>query len=208
MSIITDALKKAEQERELKATRASKITRVALAEPESVKPVDVLLEQSHLVEAHIEQNMNAIGINAGDIFRKGAWLSSPRSREVLIISAIVGIVTSCLVILLVLPHWPRVAKDFSIVWRPFKAVSLFQVPPMYHQQNIFSERSHSAGENGVKLPFSLTGISVQGDKSYAIINGEIVQKGDSIDGAQVKEILERDVVLETRAGEIKLKIQS
>ena len=47
-----------------------------------------------------------------------------------------------------------------------------------------------------------------GSDRYALVNGQIVQAGDSIDGAHVKEILDREVVLETRAGEIRLKIQS
>ncbi len=206
MSIITDALKKAEQERDLKAKHAAKMAKVAFIEPERAQSVEVLLEQSHMVETQIEQSIRPAGMSQPDTF-KGPWFSSPQFREVSIISTVVGVIISCLVILLALPHWPGMGKDSSIIWRPFRVVGLFQVPPMY-QQNIFLERlQHSGSENGVKLPFILTGISAQGNKSYAIVNGVVVQKGDLIDGATVKEILDRGVVLETRAGEIKLKIQ-
>ena len=47
-----------------------------------------------------------------------------------------------------------------------------------------------------------------GNNHFAIINGTIVQKGDSIDGAHVKEVLENEAVLETRAGEFRLKIEN
>ena len=60
----------------------------------------------------------------------------------------------------------------------------------------------------MKLPFTLSGISAWGPDRYAIVNGAIVQEGDSVGGALVKQILGREVILETRNGEVKLKITS
>ena len=86
---------------------------------------------------------------------------------------------------------------------------MFQITlPNGGRTNVPGAASRTIDMVGVNLPFTLTGISVQGSDRYAIINGEIVQEGNSIDGAHVKEILDREVVLETRAGEIKLKIPS
>jgi hypothetical protein len=58
------------------------------------------------------------------------------------------------------------------------------------------------------MPYLLSGISVSEDDRYAVVNGQIVTEGDLVDGAYVKQILERDVVLDTKTSEIKLKLPS
>ena len=202
MSIITDALKKAEQERELRSKRA---VEVLTEVPEESKPVEMLLGQSEVVETEIEENagLTAEAAEQNAIYR--AEQAFPQQiRGILLIA---GSVFVCFLALVLLTWSGGGGAGFSAIWRPFRNASAFQVPPMY-QQNILSVRAHNFSVSGVKLPFNLSGISSQGDARYAIINDVIVQKGDSIDGATVKEILGREVVLETRAGEIKLKIQT
>lgn len=205
MSIITDALKKAEQERELRAKRVTEETKIDLPEVEEVKAVEVLLEQSHLVETHIEQSIHPTRFEGTTSLPKSDWFFSPRFREVIVTSLIVVVVISCLSVLVLLPSWSGFGSNVSIAWHSFWNASLFQVPPMY--ENTLSMKPRNFNGSGINLPFSLSGISRQGNSRYAIVNGVIVQKGDSIDGARVKEILEREVVLETRAGEIKIKLQ-
>ncbi len=206
MSIITDALKKAEQERELKAKRTAEDTKTVLSnETVEVKPVEVLLEQSHIVETHIEQSVHPTGFEGTTSFHKPGWFSSPRFRETAMIFLIVGIVVPCLSVLVLLPSWPGLDGNASIVWHSFWNANLFQIPRMY-QQNVLSAKPQNFNGSGVNLPFSLSGISFQGENRYAIVNGVIVQKGDLIDGGRVKEILGREVTLDTKAGEIKLKL--
>ena len=199
MSIITDALKKAEQERELRAKRVQEDAKVAVLEP-----VDIFLEQSDMVETSIEQNVKQTEPAETTASNHLDWFSSMQFREILTLS---GIATLFLFVLLLLSYWAGTSANFSISWRPFQSGNLFQFNPVY-QHRVSSMRLRGSIGGGVKLPFNLTGISVQGDTRYAIVNGVIVQKGDAVDGAHVTEILEREVVLETRAGEIKLKIQS
>ncbi len=193
MSIITDALKKAEQEREQKTKRTVGKTETVVPAIEEAKPVDVLLEQSHVVEDHIEKRIHI----SKEI--------PSRFREVAIVSLIIGIVILSLSALFLLPSWPGRGSNLSIISHPFWNAGFFQVPKIY-QQNTLPAKSRSFDGNVLDFPFSLSGISFQGENRYAIVNGVIVQKGDLIDGAHVKEILGREVVLDTRAGEIKLKL--
>ncbi len=52
--------------------------------------------------------------------------------------------------------------------------------------------------------FNLTGVFFSKDESYALINNQIVKKGDKIDGATVMEITVDEVVLESKGSTIKL----
>ena len=196
MSIITDALRKAEQERELKAKQGPGETETVSSETEQVKPMDMFLEQSQAVEAHIEKSIRSSAIEKA---------TPSQFREAAMVSLIAGVVALCLVALVLLPVWPGFGNHFSTVQNPFWNTSLFQVPPMY-QQNILAVKPQGFNGGGVHFPFSLSGISFQGENRYAIVNGVIVQKDDSIDGARVKEILKREVTLDTKAGELKLKL--
>ena len=54
--------------------------------------------------------------------------------------------------------------------------------------------------------FYLTGILWDRDRSYALINNQVVESGDALGGATVREISERNVILETDKGLIVLDL--
>ena len=162
MSIITDALKKAESEREQKAKNAAEnLAAVAVAEEE-------MLQERLSVSEFVEK------------IKSSSHTQSPRHSVLrysnfLIVAA--AILFSLLAILIVSLRTPAPRKG------------QFSSTPK-------------------KLPYALSGISVSDVGRYAIINGIIVGPGDSIDGAQVKEVLENEVTLTTRTGELALELKS
>ena len=207
MSIITDALKKAEYERELKTKRAQEeVAQATLEETKSQESVSVLTDPV------VSESFKSMVWPEKNEFRdqKRSSFLSFQPREVLIL---VGILLALLLVLLLLPRWPSSGKNFSVVWRPADRGSFFQVSPVGGSfrpgASVPSLPTRGFEDNGfVKLPFSLSGISASGNNRLAIVNNRIVQEGDGIDGAHVKQILDREVIIETRSGEVKLKLQS
>lgn len=205
MSIITEALKKAEHERELKAKQGfQEIGSDGVAD--EIKPVEVFLEQSAVVEAEIENSLSE-SVMSQEPLPQTVMLSTSQVRD---LSILAGVGAICIVALLLLPRWPILGKNFSILWNPFQTTSKWQAGsgPSISRMISSSLGSSSVSSAGPILPFHLSGISIQGNDRVALVNGIIVQKDDWVDGAHVKEILDREVVLETKTGEIKLKISS
>ena len=204
MSIITDALKKAEREREMK-TKQTLDESAAVAVEEESKPAETT--QIQLTPVENERIGNLPPSARGEKFGLDRFqFSDTRVRDVIIVA---GIVFGCLVALALLPRWPSIGRNLSVVWHSGDGASAFRMSPAgtplgsgaLRMQPAFSE-----DKSFVQLPFVLSGISALGKDRYAIVNDKIVQQGDSVDGAHVKDILDREVVLETRSGEIKLKI--
>ncbi|MBI4367786.1 MAG: hypothetical protein HY588_00165 [Candidatus Omnitrophica bacterium] len=183
MSIITDALKKAEREREAKAKTAREEAESVLVEEE--KTVDAFLESVAAPSAELSFTKADAAISPQRVppsffTGKDLWV-------------ILGIVSLCFLGLWVVSRAPLVSGHFSFPWRLFQTTGISKV-------------ASSARSQGVQLPYVLSGISASGAKPYAIVNGIIVEQGHSINGAYVKEIQNQEVVLETRAGEIRLKL--
>lgn len=63
---------------------------------------------------------------------------------------------------------------------------------------------HSQPENKPKTAFILNGVFFSSDEGYALINNQIVKKGDVIDGATVLQIDLDEVTLEAKDSTIKL----
>ncbi|OGW86148.1 MAG: hypothetical protein A3C35_06425 [Omnitrophica bacterium RIFCSPHIGHO2_02_FULL_46_11] len=214
MSIITEALRKAEREHELKAKRALQEAASGLADPG--KSQNVLLAQSEAVEHHIQQSVLQEEVSQA-VFRRPAWYWSSRLQAVFL--AALGVLV-CAFILTILPKWPQIGNNFSIVWQPSVEKGSSQIS--ISEQGVFSgtvgafsqgngsrtQKSELQGKNMPTSQFVLSGISVMGNDHYAIVNGTIVQKGDSIDGAYVKDVFNQEVILQIKDGEIKLKIPS
>lgn len=197
MSIITDALKKAERDRELKAKQGLQDTAFAGANGDN--STATLLAQSDAVEQHIEKSKFEEGIDQA-IFRRPDWYQSSQLQVIFLFIA-AGL--ACALVLFALPEWPRIGENFSIVWQPFNSKS--------------KNHSYTSGlgvfGKGIRTSvsasqFTLSGITSTGNDHFAIVNGTIVQKGGSIDGAYVKDISNQEVILETKNGEIILKIPS
>lgn len=206
MSIITDALKKAERERELREKQAAEELSVS-SPSQAYEPPSLQTESLNLAES---KSIPSVQENQGlsfRAFRSSIWWS----KEIFLVG---GAILFFLFILFALPHWPQVGSDLSIIWRPLRNQSAFRigslgpVVPQGSPPPVPSAPASFEGAVATKFPFVLSGISISGDDRYAVVNGAIVQKGDSIDGAHVKEILDREVVLETRSGEIRLRIPS
>ena len=204
MSIITDALKKAEREREMK-TKQTLDESAAVAVEEESKPAETTQIQLTPVEnERIGSLPPSVG---GDKFSLNHFqVSDTRVRDVIIVA---GIVFGCLVALALLPRWPSIGRNLSVVWHSGDGASAFRMSPAGGPLGSGALRmppAFSEDKSFVQFPFVLSGISALGGDRYAIVNDKIVQQGDSVDGAHVKDILDREVVLETRSGEIKLKI--
>jgi len=187
MSIITDALKKAESERELKGKHlAAELAPIAAAEEKLVSSVTESILPDQI---KIESEKPIPEIQKFPINRRPIW-----ENPVLIIASI--FVLFFLIFLV-----------FSFI--PKKAILIVQSnKDGGDQKQIIRSVSRSIESSPIAMPYVLSGVSKLGSAQYAIINGMIVQKGESIDGAFVSEISERKVTLETKAGKIQLKIQS
>ena len=185
MSIITDALRKAENERELKAKRVSEkeASSATTLTEEEIFPQFPKVVVPHKVEIEDQKTISEIK----KFFRN---YSPVWKRPVLFVTAIFFLFG--LLILALLPK---------------KTVLVVQANKDSNIQKQISSAISNTVQSNLRLPYVLSGISKLGNSQYAIINGMIVQQGDSIDGAHVREILNGEVVLETRAGEIRLKIK-
>ncbi len=191
MSIITDALRKAENERELKAKQASDDTAEVIAVTEEEEALVASANSAFPAKVPSFQNLKpeipiAVGVKELLNQNQPAWKYS----TFLMVCAFFLV---CLFVFL-----------------------LSRKPVVILQSNMGSVRGQAnkpavfnfLKTQTVQLPYVLSGISSAGNNHYAIVNGMIVQQGDSIDGAHVKEILEQEIILETRAGEIKLNLKS
>ena len=209
MSIITDALKKAEHDRELKAKRVREETAAVGILTEEEKPAPVFSDQTSTVETQTEKNNVSVETKPS-FFQAHSGLASRQFKEILILVAI-GI--GCFAVLFLLPAWPSLTNHFSITWKPFQNGKAFQVGSLggVLQGGVSAVPVSSSNQESravARLPFVLSGISVLGEDRYTVINNKILQEGDSIDGAFVRQIMDREVILETRNGEIKLKFPS
>lgn len=203
MSIITDALKKAEHERELKTKHTSGEGVAILAE--EARPTELFLDETYIGANRTEKNVPAVETKE-TVFSGTARFSSWPAREIFILA---GAALSGLFILSLFVRWPEMVRNFSLLWLPSYKASVSETP----SSSILGLHLSKAQpvnflDNNTRLPFILSGISVSGADRYAIINGKVIQEGDSINGAYLKEILDREVILETKTGEIKLKISS
>ncbi|MBI4358162.1 MAG: hypothetical protein HY584_02585 [Candidatus Omnitrophica bacterium] len=196
LSIITDALKKAERERELKGKEKHASGEAAAILAEEEKAVESFLEQAAREEKETEGK--AAFVNAREAApRASRWLFLSEAQSAALLVAAVFL---CAFLFFFLARWPIIGKNALVIWNPLQ---IWNVPG-----KSAPKPSHPLGEPRTDFPFALSGISSTGGERYAIVNGAIVQEGDSIDGAHVIQILDREVVLETRSGEIKLKILS
>lgn len=185
MSIITDALKKAESERELKAkhvseSEASSATTLTEEEIFPQFPKSILFPE---IKVEDEKPIPRIKQSFGKY-------NPPWKHPAFILTAVFFLLG-----LLILQFLP---KKTVLIVRSDKDGNI--------QKQISRSISSSITFNSPKLPYVLSGISKLGNSQYAIINGVIIQQGESINGAYVREILNDEVTLETQAGEIRLKI--
>ena len=242
MSIITDALRKAEEERELKTKR----------------PVETVLAQADFEQAELlkrfgytKSGKEVAALSTGSIrVQKPSVNLFVSVLQKTLIS--ISLVTVCFFVVYLGPRWlinpGSFSEDMSLIkndtsskinflitsiserissfsgpevalmpsQEPEKKVSVLSAPVSEEVQEAppiptveiqpVPALSVPVVAQGPERSYVLSGISVMGNDRYAVINGSIVQKGDSIEGAYVKDILDREVVLETRSAEIKLKI--
>lgn len=200
MSIITDALKKAESARGPKASQTAEEARAAACAEEAIVP-ELTWRKLGPKETRVEKDGSPAARERSS--RRFVSFSLRQFLEILILLAIVLL---SLGVLFVLPRWSPMGRNFSVIG---EAVQKAVVAPRgVFRQEIPQTASPKVEEVSAKLPFTLSGISAWGADRYALINGVVVEKGDSIDGARVKEIFDRAVILETNAGEVKLKIRT
>jgi hypothetical protein len=198
VSIITDALKKAELDREQKAKHAAEeaLERAALTAVKEQEEIAETAIAEEVIEEEVLPAPTPIPAptprleKVSPVYTRKSVLP-PYFREVAVFGAVV---LGILLLLLVIPKWPGVGENLTVLWHP--------------GQNWEKAKSTRVEASGLNVPFTLSGVSNLGDERYAFINGEILTVGDSIQGAYVLEILDHGVVLETKAGEIKIAIQS
>ncbi len=183
MSIITDALKKAEQDRELKLQPQTEETPVpqTIPLPEQEDLSAQILSESVLaqkLELKTEPQIPDLVTVVED---------TPKRRYSLALS--IGVISLFVLAFLIFPKQSTVVTPAS---GKNHSAALAQFPKI----------------PSIKLPYVLSGISKVDNNYYAIINGIIVQPGETIDGALVKEINDREATLETRSGKIILSITS
>lgn len=153
MSIVTEALKKAEEDKQLKETSGK---------------TAVLLDEEMSSAALAE----SLFLNRKPFERKRSW------KKYLLFPLIGLAAIFCLVLI------------------------VGYIQSQNGRQNTFQS-------NGTTYsPYQLTGISATGENRYAIVNGTIVQKADSIDGAHVVDISDEEVILKTKKGDITLNLKS
>ncbi len=192
MSIITDALRKAEQDREFKTKQAAADSALTVLLEEPITVPDYARQMAELVEEEITEKKAVTDHDA-----------TFKLRSILrILGIAVALFISVLSLIAVVFFIYNLVINL-ITLKPSRNTSL-TIP--INMQPLIKPLPHS-GQNS-QSGFALSGVTHVGDDFYAIINGTIVQKGDTIAGAKVKEIFERDVVLETRSGEVKLKINT
>ena len=141
MSIITDALRKAERERGLRYKRTSEEA-AAIVTGEEVKPAtETFVEQANLMEMDVAETIaRAQAQSESKVVRETtffapAWFSSKRFQEVLISAATVFI---CLAALSLFSHRRAIGKNLLFLWHPFQITKMFQPAPqtVVYNQNV------------------------------------------------------------------------
>ena len=205
MSIITDALRKAERERYLQdeISAESAQSRTALeAVRESDRMVSEALASLERRRKEMEAQTRPQVPEQNAAFFLGSSRTRSQSRDVLTFVAIAGAIAF---VLYWIPRWPTTYKFASPTrTNAFHMEEVLAPAPI---ESLWKDVGSPFGVEGERqtIPFVLSGISAFGDERYAFINGKILGVGDFIDGAFVKSILDHEVVLETKTGEIKLK---
>jgi hypothetical protein len=190
VSIITEALKRAEEDKVIKEKEAAELALSGIA-------LEAAKESEVVVQEHIEERRPAPEpVAASGTSRFLNRLGQP--------AVIGGLLLLAFLALWAIPQWPMNGGGLSLKWNPFGGAQTVT--------NASIERTETATiaapETAAPLPYVLTGITVVDGDRFALVNDQIVTVGDSVDGAFITEILDREVVLETRAGEIRLKIRN
>lgn len=173
MSIITDALKKAEQERALKAQKTA----------DEVQIREIALQEEAIIRSLIKDIPNISKEPAKKVQSEVVLFGRAVQWRYIAIASFAALCA-------ILFFWPKNQNERIVIQTSAPAAPV--------SQNFVTKFRG--------FPYVLSGASVVNDHRYAIVNGKIVQKGDSIDGAFVKEVIDKGVILETTQGEIKLKI--
>jgi hypothetical protein len=222
MSIITDALRKAEEKRGFKPKHA----------------VEKVLIQADLDQEELLKRFGYEKSNAEETvsLSKPLHIKPPVNIFVSVLQKTLislSLILVCFFVVYLGPRWLLNPGSFSEDLSFFKSGAIFQIDlsipekptseispvinPVTEEAVFASSQNEIKQKDLVSVPdqivagdpestYILSGISIMGKDRYAVINGAIVQKGESIDGAYVKDILDREVILETRSAEIKLKI--
>ena len=202
MSIISDALKKAERERELKAKQAQE--GVPGSEAEQGKLVDSLSSQAELVEEEIKRKADSeLEAMRPLLGPRRVWL-----RRFLELMILLGVVSLVVAVLFVLPFWPGPRKnsspDANLLSRANRPFGGAEAPGRDEKRS--GRNIHLPIGRGVSFPFVLSGISVQGKDRYAVVNDAIVQEGDFVNGVRVKSITAEEVTLAAANEDLTLRI--
>ena len=213
MSIISEALKKAEQERIAKGKSSFTGERAGYG-------TGSLTDQLAAIEVDVTKRILASQIQYGDLKPKHFFFLWEFWKAFLFLGVIVLL---CLTLFL-LPRWPSLAeKNSSDIWQSStetvssQAISANVSPEipaatsdkMPVQENSSSPEAGKSEENTPPVPvnpYVLTGLSVSGKDHYAIVNRLVVKVGDLIGQAHVKSIENGQVVLDTDTGEVTLQM--
>lgn len=206
MSIIADALRKAERERKQKSLEQARRETV-----ENRTPPEFFSERAPIHQLSAGSVVSDVSESGTVGFRTTpfSWVLGEWSLTGIFFALVAAV-------LLLLPRWPVIEGTSGINWK-------FSFP----QPHLFSDwASEKVGEwfqpktsvlpqpESVPVPsqpapvsFVLSGISTSIDGRYAVVNEVIVQEKDVVQGALVKEISDRQVKLQTEEGEIILALQ-
>lgn len=197
MSIITDALKKAERDRGGKLhEKMEEIHAASLAK--EVKPSQILEEEEKLLEESLAEAASRAK-TFSFVWPRFSW---HETNVFVVRGALVAGFAVLVVFLFLTFRWEASDQMVASVSLPTVQVSSAAKPAAVPRKTFFGKRQPVRPT----LSYALTGISTFDDKHYAIINGIVLQAGDSVDGAVVKDITDREAILETRAGELRLRI--
>ena len=209
MSIITDALKKAERDRGQKLRdKIEEVHAASVSEP--VKAPQILEQEEALVENELAEAHTHFRTSSTAFQPKSPLFSWPqfswRETNVFVLSgAFVVCFAALVVFLFVIFKWESTDQmTVASVSLPASSVAPVSKPVPGIKKATFPKRAPSASRT--TLSYALTGISAFDNKHYAVVNGVVLKPGDSVDGAIVKDITDQEAVLETRAGELRLRI--
>ncbi len=175
---------------------------------EGVKPPQILQEEEALLEQELEETHSPFRARKATVYPKTASFAWPkfswREANVFVLS---GAFVTCLAVLVVslfaIFRWEGADQTVASVSLPAVSVPSHAKTAPVLRKTIFRK---PAAHSGPTLSFALSGISAFDNKHYAVINGTVLQAGDLVDGAVVKDITDNEAILETRAGELRLKI--
>lgn len=210
MSLITDALKRAERDRGQKLREKVEEVHAASVAQEA-HPPRILEEEEVLVEQKLKSAVPPVWPSSETAFKPQMpsliWPQfSWRTANVFVLrGAFVVSLAALVVFLFMIFKWepPEQTTVASVSLPALSRPSGVSTVPV-SKKGFFQK--HAPARPGQAFSYALSGISTFDDKHYAIINGLVLQAGDSVDGAMVKDITDREAILETRAGELKLRI--